>query len=642
MKIGGRKRLERVGFAQVRGFIALIRTALVAAGAVLSLAMLVPSTASATHLTETGGPRDPTVPWGFNEFWGFSPDGAWSGEQADREIELANAIMPRALSAHRLFVQWRRVVFTPKPPNEYDWSVTDRAYQAMQGEEGERKPVMVIHDAPDWARDPAATCPVAGGCTFPPDPDHYDDWQQFVQEAVTRYPNVRAIEVWNEPNLAKFWGPAPDPRRYTEVLAAAHEAVASAGIDVPVITGGLAPVGTSTNRISSREFLREIYNQGCACDFEGIGTHEYPTTEPLVDHMWHEINRLFAVRDNHNDPGTPLWNTEVGVSSDPTEGVGPERQGPELIRLYRSIEGHEIESFIIYRFHDAADRTPIWNHIGVVDQSLAPKPAYCELGAVIGVAACDTSDTTPPAPPSSLTAAAGNAQVALDWADNAEPDLAGYHVYRRNADGTWPSTPLASPIASSFTDTGLANGTSYTYRVTAYDISDNESAASSEASATPAGPTVKSYQPAGYEPVTGSVYSGRGAVSRLYSNDGSRVEISAARVTKNSYVAEIQPHATITAAERASLQKLSIEYDGNASSNSAAVTLLIRNFRTGQWETLDGPRTGVTSDRNFNWSNSIAPTDYVSGSGEVRLAVRGTSSRSFRTATDLVSFTIES
>jgi hypothetical protein len=372
------------------------RAALAATGAFLLLAMQGPSTASATHLTDTGSPGGPTVPWGFNEFWGFSPDGTWNAEQADREIALANAIMPRALSAHRLFVQWRRVEGTR---DQYNWTVTDRAYQAMQGAEPERKPVMVIHDAPNWARDPAAPCPAAGGCTYPPLPQYDGEWRQFVQDAAARYPNVRAIEVWNEPNLAQFWGPAPDPGRYVEVLAAAHDAAAAAGSSAPVITAGLSPVRSTTGtRISSREFLREIYNQGCACDFEGIGTHAYPRTEPLVDEMWREINRLFAVRDNHNDPGTPLWNTEVSVSSDPTEGVGAERQGTELVRLYRSIEGHEsedheIESFIIYRFHDAADGTPYWNHTGVLDQgSLDPKPAYCELGAAIGDACPDTPD----------------------------------------------------------------------------------------------------------------------------------------------------------------------------------------------------------------------------------------------------------
>jgi hypothetical protein len=151
--------------------------------------------------------------------------------------------------------------------------------------------------------------------------------------------------------------------------------------------------------------------------------------------------------------------------------------------------------------------------------------------------------------------------------------------------------------------------------------------------------TVKAYQPAGYTLVSGSVYSGRGDISRLYQNDGSRVEISSAK-SGRTQVAEIQPYASITPEERASLSRLVVEYDGNASSHSAAITLLMRNFQTGQWVTLDGPRTGITSDRPYTWWNSTNPRDYVSGTGEVRFSVRGTRSSSFRTATDLVRFTI--
>jgi hypothetical protein len=360
--------------------------------AILVCIALGASPAAATHLTNTGSPGGPTVPWGFNEFWGFNElNGVWNPGQSDFEIALANAIMPRGQSAHRLFVQWRRVEYTEDlyEHEPASWAVTDRAYQAMQGAEPERKPVMVIHDAPDWARDPDATCRVQG-CTFPPDPDHYADWQQFVQDAVTRYPNVRAIEVWNEPNLPRFWGPAPDPASYVEVLARAKDAVASTGI--PVITGALSPVRTTSGetpplRISSRVFLREIYELGDKNDFEGIGTHPFTMSKRLFEDMWIELNRLFEVRDNHNDPGTPLWITEISVSSDAAEGVGPSRQGKELVRLYHSIEGHEIESFIIFRFHDAADGTPYspyFKRTGVVELNLAPKPAYCWLGAEIG------------------------------------------------------------------------------------------------------------------------------------------------------------------------------------------------------------------------------------------------------------------
>jgi len=100
-----------------------------------------------------------------------------------------------------------------------------------------------------------------------------------------------------------------------------------------------------------------------------------------------------------------------------------------------------------------------------------------------------TVDTTPPTPPAGLTADPGDREVALDWTANSEPDLATYAVYRRAADGSWPATPIASRTSSSFTDTGLTNGTSYTYRVSAVDGAGNESSPSTTATATPEPPS---------------------------------------------------------------------------------------------------------------------------------------------------------
>jgi hypothetical protein len=89
-------------------------------------------------------------------------------------------------------------------------------------------------------------------------------------------------------------------------------------------------------------------------------------------------------------------------------------------------------------------------------------------------------DTTASVAPTGLTATAGDAQVLLDWNDNAEIDLAGYNVYRgvTKVNGSLVGT-------SSYTDTGLTNGTEYCYTVTAVDTSNNESAHSSQACATP-------------------------------------------------------------------------------------------------------------------------------------------------------------
>ena len=56
----------------------------------------------------------------------------------------------------------------------------------------------------------------------------------------------------------------------------------------------------------------------------------------------------------------------------------------ELIKLYRSIEGRDVASFIIHRLHDIDGEGSYWNQTGVVDQNLDPKPAYNKLRSAIG------------------------------------------------------------------------------------------------------------------------------------------------------------------------------------------------------------------------------------------------------------------
>ena len=86
----------------------------------------------------------------------------------------------------------------------------------------------------------------------------------------------------------------------------------------------------------------------------------------------------------------------------------------------------------------------------------------------------------PPAP-TGLTASAGNAQVSLSW--NASSGATSYNVKRATVSGG-PYTTIASPTTTSYTDTGLTNGTTYYYVVTAVNGA-GESGNSNQASATP-------------------------------------------------------------------------------------------------------------------------------------------------------------
>ncbi len=89
-----------------------------------------------------------------------------------------------------------------------------------------------------------------------------------------------------------------------------------------------------------------------------------------------------------------------------------------------------------------------------------------------------------PAAVSGVTASAGNAQVKLSWAATA--GATGYQVKRSQTNGG-PYTVVASPTTITLTDTGLANGTTYYYVVTAAD-SGGDSANSSQVAATPSAP----------------------------------------------------------------------------------------------------------------------------------------------------------
>ena len=80
-----------------------------------------------------------------------------------------------------------------------------------------------------------------------------------------------------------------------------------------------------------------------------------------------------------------------------------------------------------------------------------------------------------PSTPTGVTATAGNAQVVVSW--TAVSGATSYSVYRNG-------TLVGSPTAATYTDTGLTNGTTYTYTVTANNTG-GASTASTGVTATP-------------------------------------------------------------------------------------------------------------------------------------------------------------
>ena len=121
--------------------------------------------------------------------------------------------------------------------------------------------------------------------------------------------------------------------------------------------------------------------------------------------------------------------------------------------------------------------------------------AYVTNGNANTVSVITPATGSVPAAPAHLTASASNGSASLSWtapSSDGGSAITGYDVFEGTSSGTESSTPVnSSPLpasATSYTVSGLTNGTTYDFTVEAVN-SVGHSPASNQASATPAAPT---------------------------------------------------------------------------------------------------------------------------------------------------------
>ncbi len=90
--------------------------------------------------------------------------------------------------------------------------------------------------------------------------------------------------------------------------------------------------------------------------------------------------------------------------------------------------------------------------------------------------AAEPRDTYPPSAPTLSQPGLAPGRIALFWAANPEPDIAGYLLYRAtNANGPWTQVTPTLYTKTTFTDENVESGKTYFYYLIAVDTAGNQS-----------------------------------------------------------------------------------------------------------------------------------------------------------------------
>jgi hypothetical protein len=298
----------------------------------------------------------------------------WQLQTANDRERILGGVAATGARWVRMDMVWSWV--EPRSSGHRNWSTFDAIVDAADRYGLKLLPIVAY--VPPWASD-------SGDLWAYPDSEAFES---FFAAALTRYPQIQAWELWNEPNLGRFSKPGPNPAAFVEFLRAARHARDAVGSRAKLIAGGLAPAAD----IDIVPWIDQVAVRGGLSLIDGLGVHPYSSVSPDDPRSW--MMQLQALHDRLADmgrPDLPLWLTEYGVPTVPVaNGYGPamtEAQQAERLQTAFALATRFdwIENLTWYEYRDSCGdkRDPECN-FGLVRGDLSPKPAYAALRGVMG------------------------------------------------------------------------------------------------------------------------------------------------------------------------------------------------------------------------------------------------------------------
>jgi hypothetical protein len=227
--------------------------------------------------------------------------------------------------ANRFLVNWGAI--EPRQ-GDFRWESTDRFIGELSSQGIRAYPS--VWGNPDWLAGSSSTPPVGG-------PKAQQRWRIFLKALVARYgPDgtywrtyyhqrfgataaelpVTSWQIWNEPNLKKYFAPYPSPGQYARLLQISYPTIKSMEPQAQVSLAGMPGVGD----VTAWDFLKKLYGYpGIRGDFDAVALHPYAAS---VSTVRSQIQKTRTVMSGHADAATPLWISEIAWGSAPPDRIG--------------------------------------------------------------------------------------------------------------------------------------------------------------------------------------------------------------------------------------------------------------------------------------------------------------------------------
>lgn len=251
----------------------------------------------------------------------------------------------------------------------FEWSAFDQTVEVARAHN--IGIVGILGYSAGWASSAPSSAPAADRQFYAPRSNA--DFAAYARAVVNRYKDrVKVWEIWNEPNLATFWKPAPSATAYTAMLKAAYAAIKAEDPRATVLIGGLAAADLA--------FLKGISAAGGWSSFDAVAIHTYvaPQPESSMIPSWLANTKAYVASKG----AKPIWITELGWSTYSGSGstyigVSEAKQAEYTARSYLMAAEAGVRGIFAYNLVELGTSTTSKLHnYGVVEGNGRQKAAY--------------------------------------------------------------------------------------------------------------------------------------------------------------------------------------------------------------------------------------------------------------------------